>query len=570
MRGCQVVTGGIDVGSTLTKVVVVRGGVLVGTAIGRTEIDHVGAARALLRQALSRAGLEEDELAYLVATGYGRKRLAMADREITEISCHARGVKTLFPEVRTIIDIGGQDAKGIKLSAAGKVLKFAMNDKCAAGTGRFLEVAASTLGLTMDELGERSKASTLVVPISSVCTVFAEQEVVQRLADGAALADVLAGLHSAVASRVQRMVRSLGVEAEVVFTGGCARNQALREALQDCLDIPLQTPEQPELTGALGAALLAAEYAEKAEPVDRPRRLQLKTPESVQRAGETHALCVGTGPACDEAREGSFPVPAESGAHDRPIAGVDAGAIFTKAVVVFGSRAYFSVMRSDGHYSAVAEAALTRALRGADVPQKALASIGTTGVGATKSKLGPERNDTSCLAAGLHALFPGAEQGIDVGGHGTRVVRLDGAGGVKSFSATGQCAAGSARILEVIAHLLRVHPSELGPISLRAEQPAAFSAGCSVFAESEAISLLTRGVSIEDLVAGLHQSLAAKIMAIARANMRNGTRAFAGGGARDVGLLSSLHALSEPMLVAPEPMLVGALGAALLAPPLTC
>ncbi len=562
---------GVDVGSTLTKVVVASGDLL-ASATDRTRADYARAAARLLTEALERAGRAPAELAGVVATGYGRRRLPWASREVTEITCHARGVAEIFPAARTIIDIGGQDAKGIKVGPGGRVVNFVMNDKCAAGTGRFLEVMAASLGLTIDELGRRGVGAASPASVSSICTVFAEQEVAQRLAEGAALPDVLAGLHAALASRIHRMVRGLRVESPVVLTGGCARNAGLVRALEERLGTSVLTPPDPLLTGALGAALLAAEAAQRGEDARAGARLEDAAlgargdadPIEPDIDGSAKTFLMGASPKPYSA-EGEFSLPPGRARVGSPIAGVDAGALFTKAAVVAGDRVSFAVLRSDGNYLAVATRALERALARAGVPRATLGAVAATGLGASKIGVDHQLSEITCLAAGIARLFPGAGQVIDIGGHGTRVIRLGAEGAVTDFSASGQCAAGSARILEVIAHLVGVELSRLGEVSLRSREPAAFSAGCAVFAETEAISLLTRGISREDLVAGLHRSMAAKILAMARGNGASGPSAVAGGGAKDSGLVARLGAVMGPLAVPPEPMVVAALGAAVLA-----
>jgi (R)-2-hydroxyacyl-CoA dehydratese activating ATPase len=559
---------GIDVGSTLTKVVVGGAGVLASVS-GRTDIDYVRASARLLGDALHRAQRAPQQLACIIATGYGRRRLPFADRDITEITCHARGVRALFPGARTVIDVGGQDAKGIRLAAGGKVVNFVMNDKCAAGTGRFLEVMAATLGLTVDELGSRSLEAARPAGVSSVCTVFAQQEVLQHLAAGVGAEDVLAGLHAALASRIHRMVRGLGVERDVVLTGGCAHNPGLVRALEQRLGTRVLVPADPLLTGALGAALLAADAVERGEPrgdgatAGRAAIAEAGVPHG-EAATRPRVFSATTRPPSATSIT-AFDLPRHAVLDGPPVAGVDAGSLYTKAVVVDGGRVTVAIVRSEGNYAAVAEDALARALARAGRARAALAALGATGLGAMKLGGVQPLDDVSCLARGATHLFPDASRLLDVGGNGTRAVRLGPGGVVQDFSVSGQCAAGSARILEVIAHLLGLELDALGSLSLRSAAPAAFSAGCAVFAETEAISLLTSGTAPADLLAGLHRSMAEKIVALARPNGAGGAAALAGGGARDAGLVRHLSAALKTVLLPAEPMAVGALGAALLA-----
>jgi predicted CoA-substrate-specific enzyme activase len=259
----EAVVAGVDIGSTMTKVVL-WGEDILSTFIGPTGAEYRLLAHQVVRNALSQTHLSFTDLDYVIATGYGRMKVPFADGQVTEVTCHARGVFHLFPRARTIIDIGGQDSKAIQLDSDGKIANFAMNDKCAAGTGRFLEAVAESLAVDLNELGKLSLKADSPVNISSICTVFAEQEVVGHLAEGRRLEDVLAGLHEAFASRIHSMAVRVQVERPVVLTGGGAKNIGLRHALEQKFGCELLVPSEPLITGALGAALLAKERWKKA------------------------------------------------------------------------------------------------------------------------------------------------------------------------------------------------------------------------------------------------------------------------------------------------------------------
>jgi predicted CoA-substrate-specific enzyme activase len=269
---------GIDIGSTMTKIVIMNQALL-ASVIGPTGPEHRKLANEVMEEALAKANLPFEAITYVVATGYGRINVPFADKQITEISCHARGVGHLLPEVRTVIDIGGQDCKGIKLNDNGQAVDFVMNDKCAAGTGRFLEVTAEELGVRLENMGRLSLEAKNKVEISSTCTVFAAQEVVAKLSAGVPLPDIIAGLHEAIATRIYGMVRRLKIEKEVALTGGGAKNIGLVKALEAKLGFPALVPTEPLLTGAIGAALLGRDIvrqaAESGTPLPRSeRRLQ--------------------------------------------------------------------------------------------------------------------------------------------------------------------------------------------------------------------------------------------------------------------------------------------------------
>jgi predicted CoA-substrate-specific enzyme activase len=267
---------GIDLGSTMTKVVIIdESEAVLAWVESHTDAEHRRLANKVMEQVLEQAHLPFAEIAYVVATGYGRINVPFADRQITELTCHARGVSSLFPSVRTALDIGGQDAKGLKIKD-GKLVDFVMNDKCAAGTGRFLEVIAKTLGLKVEELGDIALKSTNKVNISNTCTIFAQQEVISRLSEGVPIEDVVAGLHEAIASRTVGMLKRLKIEPDVVFTGGVAKNIGVVKAVRENLGGEVLVPDDQLISGALGAALLGKELTlkalEKGEPVEKKER----------------------------------------------------------------------------------------------------------------------------------------------------------------------------------------------------------------------------------------------------------------------------------------------------------
>jgi len=248
----------------MTKVVLQdESGNLLSVIKGPTGPEYRQLANEVMRQALEQASLQIDDISYIVATGYGRLNVPFADRQITELSCHARGVSSLFPSVRTAIDIGGQDAKCMKI-ANGRLTDFVMNDKCAAGTGRFLEVTAATLGIRLEDMGDISLKATKKIQISNLCTIFAQQEVVALLSQGEKTENILAALHDALASRVAALARRLGIEPDLVLTGGVAKNTGMVRAMKENLGCEILVPEEPLITGALGAAILAKETYVKA------------------------------------------------------------------------------------------------------------------------------------------------------------------------------------------------------------------------------------------------------------------------------------------------------------------
>jgi len=245
---------GIDVGSTGTKAVLFDGTAYDGMEIP-TGWNPKEAGEKAYRELMSRAGGEQQQPAVVIGTGYGRISLPFIDRKVTEISCHARGAVHLFPGTKLVLDIGGQDSKVIAVDDEGRVGDFVMNDKCAAGTGRFLQVMTGVLDVTLDELGALA-ADAAPVEVSSMCAVFAESEIIGLLARGVDKRSIAAGIVDSIARRVQSLVQRLHVEGEVTFTGGLARNPDICRLISKRLGLELNVPEKPHMAGALGAALL--------------------------------------------------------------------------------------------------------------------------------------------------------------------------------------------------------------------------------------------------------------------------------------------------------------------------
>jgi predicted CoA-substrate-specific enzyme activase len=254
---------GIDIGSLSTDVVLLdRYGEIAGSAIVATGASTRKACEEAFAKALAEVGAAPSAVVFTVSTGYGREMAASSDLSVTEITCHARGARFLFPEARTVLDIGGQDSKIIRLNQDGRVADFAMNDKCAAGTGRFLEVMARTLEMDLEEMGPRSLLSRNTVPVSSMCTVFAESEVISLIASGTPPEDIARGIHLAIADRISALAERVGLIAPAVMTGGVAKNPGARKALEGKFGFPLLVPADPQLAGALGAALIAREKSQ--------------------------------------------------------------------------------------------------------------------------------------------------------------------------------------------------------------------------------------------------------------------------------------------------------------------
>ena len=256
--------GGVDVGSTQTKGIILDDQArIVGRGLIDTGANVVKAAEKVYAVTLADAGLRAEDVGYVVGTGYGRYKVTFGNTQITEISCHSKGAQFIFPKTRTLLDIGGQDTKAIRVNDLGEAINFSMNDKCAAGTGRFLGAAAKTLDLSLNDLGPISLSGQAPVRITTVCTVFVESEIIAYLAQGKKIEDILRGMHNAIAARSIALLRRVGIDDELTFTGGVSRNTGMVHALEDSLKMKINVSEESHYMGAIGAALFSLERAQK-------------------------------------------------------------------------------------------------------------------------------------------------------------------------------------------------------------------------------------------------------------------------------------------------------------------
>lgn len=259
----DILTMGIDIGSTSSKCVILKN----GKEIVSEGVVSLGAgtrgADLVIEEVTQKANISPEDIDLVVSTGYGRNSYEGAEKTMSELSCHAKGGAFIFGDVRTIIDIGGQDIKVLKLNGKGQLMNFLMNDKCAAGTGRFLEVMAGVLDVNLDDMGDLDKEATEKTPISSTCTVFAESEVISCMAKKIPIPNIIRGIHASVATRVAGLAKRGGLDKPVAMTGGVTKNSGIVRALSDELDTEIEISADSQLAGAIGAALYAYEEYEK-------------------------------------------------------------------------------------------------------------------------------------------------------------------------------------------------------------------------------------------------------------------------------------------------------------------
>lgn len=258
------IVAGCDVGSLTSKAVIMKGGKIIGSSIIKSRPRPQDSADAALEAALREAGVPKDELTRIVGTGYGRDKIAFIDEAVSEISCHGKGARWLLPSVETVIDIGGQDCKTMKTDADGNVVRFTTNDKCASGTGRFLEVMARVLNVGMDELGKLSAKARSPITLASTCTVWAQADVIKHINSGVPIEDIGAGINTAMAARVAILVNSIKPAGDILMTGGVAKNIGVVSTLEKLLGVKIKKTRKadPQIAGAIGAALLAAQKSD--------------------------------------------------------------------------------------------------------------------------------------------------------------------------------------------------------------------------------------------------------------------------------------------------------------------
>jgi len=256
------ITAGIDIGSRASKAVILKDNRILSSYIGDTGAESVVTSKNTMAKTLEGTGLKLEDIDYIVATGYGRVLVPFANENISEISCHARGINFSFPTVRTILDMGGQDCKAISVDAEGKVTNFVMNDKCAGGTGRFLEMIADVLGLPLTAIGETALQSKSAIPFNTICAVFARSEAVAYLRKGTSKADILSGLNEAIAIRCLNLLKRVSIEKDFSISGGIAKNKGMVAKITEKLGLTPLLAEDPQLAGCLGASLFARDRLE--------------------------------------------------------------------------------------------------------------------------------------------------------------------------------------------------------------------------------------------------------------------------------------------------------------------
>ncbi len=513
----------------------------------------------------------------VAGTGYGRQTLPFPESAVrSEILCHGRGAHWWFPKTRTVLDIGGQDTKAIQVDEQGLVTAFQMNDRCAAGCGRYLGYIADELSLGLHELGPLALQSRRVVRVNSTCTVFAGAELRERLALGERREDILAGLHRAIMLRAMSLLsRAGGVRTEFTFTGGVCKNpaatQILHELVRENYGDGIVTNIHPDsiYMGALGAALFALDDLR----AGRGQRAAFVT-------GTSGAAAAAEAPRRAKAAEPLAPRrerAVTTAAHVRPEAlvtgGIDVGASAVKVAIAIDDEIVATslqrIRRRNVHD--VARSTFDEACERAGIAPERVVYVASTGDGdAVPFRTGHFYSMTA-HARGALQLVPEARGALDLGALHARAIKMDVRGRVLGHRMTSQCASGTGQFLENVARYLGVPLEDVGALSLEAAEPETVSSICAVLSETDVINMVSRGVSTADILQGIHLSISTRLGKLVSSAKIEGPIALTGGLAQDAGLVATiakeLANSKRPVEVraTPQAALAGAIGASLLA-----
>ena len=526
----------------------------------------------------------------VVGTGYGRQTLPFDPAAVrSEILCHGRGAHHFFPGTRTVLDIGGQDTKAIQVDEGGVVTAFQMNDRCAAGCGRYLGYIADELGLGLHELGPLALQAKRKVRVNSTCTVFAGAELRDRLALGERREDILLGLHRAIVLRALSLLsRAGGVKNQFTFTGGVCKNPAVVKLLDELVresfgnDLTLNIHPDSIYMGALGAALFALDDLRAGKRYPQPRFMEATTASPPIRTPAPKAPLLKLAPRHEEAVEeeapASFELPALPEGDRVLTAGVDVGASAVKVAIVegdgAGGRVMVTVVQRIRRRAVieVSRAAFSEACERAGVTPAQLKYVASTGDGDGVPFRTGHFYSMTAHARGALLLVPDAAGTLDMGALHARAIRMDPRARVLGVRMTSQCASGTGQFLENVARYLGVPLEDVGQLSKTATAPEQVSSVCAVLSETDVINLVSRGIPAADILMGIHQGIAGRLARLVGSAKIEGVIALTGGLALDAGLVAALAAEftgeKRKLLVELRPhaqsLYAGAIGAAML------
>ncbi len=558
---------GIDVGAGNVKVVVLRDGKVINKTMVPTGFDPAASAQSALSKAIEQCGLKESDIDQIIATGANADMASHATGKVGMMRAIGRAGTYFFPNARTVIDVGAEDARAVKCDEKGNVLGFVANDRCAAGAGAFIEAMTRALELKLEEMGALSLKSEKAIPMNAQCVIFGESEVVTLIHQKTPKEDIAKAVYDAMADRISSMVRRLGINPDVVLMGGAARDIGLVTALKRNLRVELFIPEDPDYAAALGAALSTNVEKLEDRTITLPK-IELREEGDVDKPAKEYWRW----PESRKTMEGMDPKKAKVIS-----CGIDVGSVGSKAVIMLDGEVYaYSIMRTGSNSPDSARKVLNAALESTGLQEKDIHYIVGTGYGRINIPMANQAiTEIACHGRGAVYIWGSSVRTVlDVGGQDIKAIRTDEKGKITSFLMNDKCAAGTGRGMEVFADLLSVPIEEVGALSLRVkEDPPPVSSTCTVFAKSDAVSLLRQGWTKEMVLASYCLAMAQRMYELLAKVGVEKEFVITGGQCKNIGIVKRMERLvGFECLPLPkkngfslDPQLAGAIGAALFA-----
>jgi len=578
---------GIDVGSKNVHITIIKDGKIIIKEKTPAGIYKKESAEELFNSMLGKAGIQRKDLKRIIATGNRGENVSFAHGYIPDIAADAYCIHRLFPSVRTIIDIGAEGIRIIKIDEKGLILDFAVNEKCAAGTGIFVEAMARALEITLSEMSQISLRSTSDIHINAQCAVFGESEVVSLIHQKIPKADIARAVHNAIARRVASIARSVGLENEILMVGGGAKNRGLLDSLKREINMEIKVPNDPGFIGSTGAAYAA----EDGVPAKEIKAVTFKTLSNLK-SKETEPVFANGETKTEHNKAKDFwrwpeskwlnpDIDWEKGKYIT--AGVDVGSVSTQAaIMVDGELFAFSNTRTGSSSPDSAEKAISLALADSDLTMEQIHYCVATGYGRVNVPIAQQAiSEIACIARGANFFYgPAVRTIIDIGGQDCKVIRVDERGKVAKFIMNDKCAAGTGRGMEIFADLLRVPIWEIGPRSFQIKKrPEPIDSTCVLFAKSEVLALLEAGVPENEVIAAYCMAVAHRIVSLVNRLGLEKEVCISGGIAKNEGIWKRIEEELGIQLLEQEwynpqyrkngypfdPQIIGVSGAALLA-----
>jgi bzd-type benzoyl-CoA reductase Q subunit len=560
------ISTGIDVGARNVKVVIIKDGKIINKTIFPTGFDPSISAQSALSMAIEQSGLTEADIQQINATGVNAEMATHATGQIGMMRAIAKAGVYFFPKARTVIDVGAEDARAVKCDEKGNVAGFVANDRCAAGAGAFIEAMTRALELKLEEMGKLSLTAERAIPMNAQCVIFGESEVVSLIHQKTPKADIAKAVYDAMSDRISSMVRRLGINPDVVLMGGVAKDIGLVNSLKNNLRLDtLFIPEEPEFAAAVGAALSTTNEKFEGRSISIPK-VELNDGESDGKKKEYWRW-----PEQIITIEGMDPKKAKVIS-----VGIDVGSVGSKAAIMLDGMLYsYSIMRTGSNSPDSARKVINAALEGTGIAEKDIHFIVGTGYGRVNVPMAKKAiTEIACHGRGANYIWgPAVKTVLDVGGQDIKAIRTDEKGKIVSFLMNDKCAAGTGRGMEVFADLLSVPIEEVGEQSLKVEEPPPVSSTCTVFAKSEAVSLLRKGWSKEMVLASYCLAMAQRMFELLRKVGVEKEFVITGGQSKNIGIVRRIEKLigfkcmplPQKNGSTQDPQLAGAIGAALFA-----